>query len=175
MPSPSRRAWYESVRAHAALIELMDRELRADCGVPLAWYDVLVEVTHSPNGEIRMAELAERVLLSRSWLTRRVTQLEDAGLLERRAADNDQRGVCAALTPRGREIFTKMERSHAASIERHFSQHLPPEEAEVIARSFARISTSAIAALQSEGNLEGQAPHGPRRRRRRPALDDKPR
>jgi len=158
MPSLTRRAWYESVRAHAALVELMDRELRADCGIPLAWYDVLVEVAHAPGGAIRMAELAEQVLLSRSWLTRRVTQLENAGLLERRAADDDQRGVCAALTPHGRETFRKMERSHSASIERHFSRYLSAEEAEVIAQAFALIGSSAIEALQSEGHLGGHAP-----------------
>ena len=171
MPSVTRRAWYESVRAHAALVELMDRELRADCGIPLAWYDVLVEVAHSPNGAIRMADLAEQVLLSRSWLTRRVTQLEDAGLLERRAADEDLRGVCAALTPHGREIFRKMERSHSASIERHFSRYLSAEEAELIARAFARIGSSAIEALQNEGPPGGHATPGPRRRRRTGSVD----
>ena len=166
MPSLTRRAWYESLRAHAALVELMDQELRADCGIPLAWYDVLVEVAHSPNGAIRMADLAEQVLLSRSWLTRRVTQLENAGLLERRAADDDLRGVCAALTPHGRETFGKMERSHSASIERHFSRYLSAEEAELIARAFALIGSSAIEALQSEGHPDGHARASSRRRRR---------
>lgn len=165
MPFRSRRAWYESLRAHVALIELMDRELQADCGVPLAWYDVLVEVAHSPDGEIRMSELADRVLLSRSWLTRRVTQLEEAGLLRRRTAEGDQRGVCAALTPRGRETFRDMERSHSASIQRHFSRHLSPEDAEVIAQVFTRVATSALEALLGAERPGDAAPAARRHRR----------
>jgi DNA-binding MarR family transcriptional regulator len=54
--------------------------------VPIAWYDVLVEISHAPGHAIRMHELADKVLLSRSWLTRRVAQLKREGLVERRAA-----------------------------------------------------------------------------------------
>lgn len=147
MPSDSRRAWYQTLNAMTALVELMDRELRADCEVPLAFYDVLVEVYRSPGHCIRMSELADRVLLSRSWITRRVRQLEEAGLLTRTAAADDRRGITAELTPRGLTAFRAMESSHSASIERHFGAHVSAEEARLIARTFATIAAQARGTL----------------------------
>ena len=147
MLSGSRRAWYQTLNATTALLELMDRELQADCGVPLAFYDVLVEVYRAPGHCIRMSELADRVLLSRSWITRRVRQLEQAGLIARCASPDDGRGVTAALTPQGLEAFRAMDRSHAASIRRHFAAHLSAEEADQISRTFADIAAQARGAL----------------------------
>lgn len=149
MPPPRRprQAWYEATRAYGALLELMNRELLEDCGVPLVWYDVMVELARSPDHALRMSELADRVLLSRSWITRRVRQLEQAGMLERRRASEDQRGVIAALTPEGLQAFQRMEASHTASIERHFSRYLSGDDAAVISRTFATISRHARQAL----------------------------
>ena len=76
MPAPRRLAWYQTLRAYTVLLDIMDGELQAECGVPLAWYDVLIEISNAPGHAIRMNELADKVLLSRSWLTRRVAQLE---------------------------------------------------------------------------------------------------
>lgn len=143
MPSPARLAWYQTLNAMTALLELMDRELQQDCGVPLAWYDVLIEVYRSPDHSIRMSELADRVLLSRSWITRRVRQLEDAGLLTRTVAPDDQRGIIASLTPSGLYTFRKMERSHQASINRHFSTHVSDHDARLIEQRFAAIAAHA--------------------------------
>ena len=140
MPSAQRRAWYHALRAYTVLLEIMDAELQADCGVSLAWYDVLIEISKAPDQAIRMNDLADKVLLSRSWLTRRIAQLERAGLVQRRSANGDGRGVVAAMTTRGREAFVAMERSHARSIRRHFSDHLDDQEAEIVAAAFARIA-----------------------------------
>ena len=101
MPGSPRLAWYQALRAYTVLLDIMDAELRAECGVPLAWYDVLIEISNAQGQVIRMSDLADKVLLSRSWLTRRVAQLEQAGLVERRSASRDGRGIVAALTPRG--------------------------------------------------------------------------
>jgi DNA-binding MarR family transcriptional regulator len=147
VPNHTRRAWYQTLNAMTALLELMDRELRQDCGVPLSWYDVMIEVYRAPDHRIRMSELADRVLLSRSWITRRVRQLEDAGLLTRTIAPDDQRGVVASLTPSGLNKFRELERSHLASINRHFTTHLNDEDALVIERRFSTIATQARSAL----------------------------
>lgn len=147
MPRPTRTAWYQTLSAMTALLELMDRELKEDCGFPLAWYDVMIEVYRSPGHAIRMSELADRVLLSRSWITRRVRQLEDAGLLTRAPAPDDQRGIIASLTPSGLDTFRELERSHAASINRHFTAYLSRDDAQLIQQRFATIATQARAAL----------------------------
>ena len=146
-PSDKRLAWLRMLEAHTRLVVLMERDLRRDCGVPLAWYDVLIKVWLAPDHRIRMAELAEQVLLSRSWLTRRVVQLEDAGLVTRTEADDDGRGVVAEMTPAGLDMFARIEQSHARSIATHFSAHLSKDEAHVISTVFGRISAAGEAAL----------------------------
>ncbi len=125
----------------------MDDELRADCGVPLVWYDVLIKVWLSPGHSIRMSELADQVLLSRSWLTRRVVQLEQAGLVERTRTGDDGRGVVARMTERGVQQFQEMEVSHARSIAKHFSGHLNAQEAALIRSCFTRMAEHGRAAM----------------------------
>ena len=97
----------------------------------------------SPGHEIRMSTLADQVLLSRSWLTRRIIQLENAGLVEGRRSGEDGRGVVAALTPEGEKAFQAWEKSHARSIARHFSQQLDDDEAAVLQRSGAALARHA--------------------------------
>lgn len=140
MRDTKRGAWFDSFEGHEVLLQLMDDELRRDCGIPLAWYDVLIRIWLSPGQAIRMSELADQVLLSRSWLTRRVVKLEEAGLIERRPAEGDGRGVIASLTDRGRTRFAAFERSHARSIKEHFSDLLSDEEAAVVASCFRRLA-----------------------------------
>ncbi len=157
-----RSAWYESVRGHAVLIELMDQDLRRDCGTPLVWYDVLVEIAHAPGQAIRMRDLAEQVVLSRSWLTRRVGQLEEAGLVERLPDEMDGRGILAVLTAHGSERFREMERSHSRSISVHFSANIDEHDADVIAASFRRIAESGRGArLDRAEDLATSAPVRP--------------
>jgi DNA-binding MarR family transcriptional regulator len=151
-PSDKRLAWLRMLEAHTRLVALMERDLRRDCGVPLAWYDVLIKVWLAPGHRIRMAELAEQVLLSRSWLTRRVVQLEDAGLVTRTGADDDGRGVVAEMTPTGLETFARMEQSHAKSIATHFTAHLSQDEARVISTVFSRICAAGEAASTARPN-----------------------
>ena len=146
-PTGKRAAWLRSLEAQTYLVELMDRDLRRECDVPLAWYDVMIKIWVAPDHSIRMAELADQVLVSRSWLTRRVVQLENAGLVVRTSVGEDGRGVRASLTPAGLERFAEMERSHAASIETHFSAHLSAQEADVVSKVFARIASAGWASL----------------------------
>jgi DNA-binding MarR family transcriptional regulator len=149
--SPKRAAWYHSVRAHTAVLELMDEELKRACGYPLAYYDVLIEIWRAPDHALRMNELASKVLLSRSWVTRRVAQLERAGLVERRPSSDDDRGVLAVLTPAGVDAFKQMEKVHARSIERHFSSQLTTGQARLFAERLASIGDRARDALNARG------------------------
>jgi DNA-binding MarR family transcriptional regulator len=148
MPPPGKRAaWLRLLEAQTVLADLFDAELRRDCDVPVVWYDVMIKIWLAPDHAIRMSDLAEQVLLSRSWLTRRVAQLEKAGLVTRTNAGDDGRGVLAVMTERGRERFAEMERSHARSISTHFSRLLTAAEATVIEEACARIAASGRTAL----------------------------
>ena len=92
-----------------------------------------------------MAELADQVLLSRSWLTRRVMQLEAAGLVERRPSSEDGRGVSACLTRRGADVFAGAQRSHARSVRAHFADAVGAQEAAVLIEVFGRVTDRARA------------------------------
>ncbi len=139
----SRRAWYSSLRAHSALMELFERELQSSTGISLGWYDVLALLYLAPDHSMRMCDLADAVVTSRSWLTRRIDQLVKAGLVERVAADDDGRGVAAKLTREGRKTFIKIERVHGKSIDDHFSSLIDNSEARILIESMDRVAASA--------------------------------
>ena len=137
----------------------MDRELQRDYGVPLEWYDVLIKLWLAPGKRLRMSDLAEQALLSRSWLTRRVMQLEEGGLVLRYpAGPEDGRGVVAAMTDEGQRVFAELERSHARSIADHFSQFVTDEEAVIVARCLGRIAEAGRAALTEPIDSTASAP-----------------
>jgi DNA-binding MarR family transcriptional regulator len=93
--------WQRFLRAHATVMRRLEADLVVEQGLPLASYDVLVQLTQAPQRKLRMTELAERVLLSRSGLTRLVDRLERSGLVEREACPSDARGMFAVLTEAG--------------------------------------------------------------------------
>src|SRR5207237_2294677 len=85
--------WRSFLRAHAGVIRELGRELAAEAGLPLAWYDVLLQLAEAPGRRLRMAELADRVLLSRSGLTRLVDRLQAEQLVRREPSPDDARGI----------------------------------------------------------------------------------
>lgn len=137
---PKRAAFYSLLDSHDSLIRLLDDELMAECSVPLVWFDVLIKLWVAPNRSLLMSELADQVLLSRSWITRRVSQLERAGLVQRIGADGDGRKVVATFTSEGVEVFRRLERSHASSIRRHFSDLISEDEAAVVQAVLTRVA-----------------------------------
>jgi DNA-binding MarR family transcriptional regulator len=94
-------AWRTFLRAHATVVRRLETELVAEHDLPLASYDVLVQLSEAADRRLRMTELADRVLLSRSGLTRLADRLEREGLIERKACTSDARGTLAVLTPAG--------------------------------------------------------------------------
>jgi DNA-binding MarR family transcriptional regulator len=160
---PKRAAWRAVLFAQNALVRILDEELQQECGTSLPVYDVLIRIWLAPEHTLRMSELAESALLSRSWITRRVDRLEQSGLVERLSADDDGRGVCVRLTPAGEETFAWLDASHARSIERHFSSFVSEDEALVIARALNRITAAARQAQDpspTTGKLAGTTDDG---------------
>jgi DNA-binding MarR family transcriptional regulator len=147
-----RTAWYALVRAHSALTEITERRLEDETGMSLSWYDVLVNLYLAPGHAMRMSELAQHVLLSRSWLTRRVDQLVKAGLVERGTCPTgDGRGVMARLTRDGRKAFLRMERIHTRVLDEYFGAHLTDAEATTLRKVLERVDT--VARPVALGNL----------------------
>jgi DNA-binding MarR family transcriptional regulator len=100
-------AWRGLLRVHARLTKALDADLVREHGLPLSSYEVLLFLADAPEGRLRMSELADGVLLSRSGLTRLVDRMERQGLLRRERCDDDARGYHALITDEGRELFQR--------------------------------------------------------------------
>ena len=137
-------AWEAFVFAHAAAVGQIQRELSRENIVSLAWYDVLVALTNAPGGRLRLNELAERVVLSRSGLTRLLDRIEQAGLIRREPAPGDRRGAFAVLTREGERAQRQAWPYYAAGIARHFAQYLSEEEKRVLATALRRVRVEAM-------------------------------
>jgi DNA-binding MarR family transcriptional regulator len=132
-------AWRNFLTAHARVIDVIDRELVAAQRVPLHWYDVLIELVEAPDNRLRLHELAQRVVLSRSGLTRLLDKLENAGLLYREAAASDRRGAFAVLTEAGKDAVRHAWPVYAQAIARYFVPHMNEEEARIVRDVFSRV------------------------------------
>jgi len=136
------RAWRLYFESALALVDVLDDELERDAGIPLRWYDVLVHLEETPEG-LRMNELAERILYSKSGFTRVVDRMEEAALVRRVRPDNDRRSILVVLTDLGRETLERARSYHRDGIERHFSQHLSAHEIKALTRALEKITTHA--------------------------------
>lgn len=121
-------AWRSFLRAHARLVRVLETELVAEHPLSLGGYDVLVQLAEAPGRRLRMAELADAVLLSRSGVTRLVDRLEVAGMVTRERFTGDGRGVVAVLTTKGVDTLRSAARTHLAGVVRHFVDHFDAEE-----------------------------------------------
>lgn len=135
-------AWRAFLEAHAAVLRRLEEELREERGMPLSWYDALVQLSEA-GGRLRMGELADRLLLSRSATTRFADRLERAGLIERQTVEEDRRGTEVCLTPEGRRELRAAAPVHLRGIQRHFGAHLSHEEAEMLERVLSRLASAA--------------------------------
>jgi DNA-binding MarR family transcriptional regulator len=133
------RAWTLFLESYRRVIVALDDELQAERDLPLAYYDVLIQLFYAPDRRLRMNQLASVVLLSKSGLTRLVDRMEAAGLVERASSPTDRRGSFAVLTPRGEQVFRKAAPVHLDGIHRHFSCHLTATEAKTLARVLEKV------------------------------------
>lgn len=122
------RMWRKIVRVNAQLLSQLEATLVAEHGLALAEYDVLAQLADSPQRRLRMSELAQRVLLSRSGLTRLVDRMTTQGFIERQACLSDARGLYAVLTEAGYLRVRGATRSHYRSIHAHVLGMMSPHQ-----------------------------------------------
>ena len=120
------RAWQAMLHAHHDVIGTLDAELREEHDLSLADYDVLLRLARAPDRTLRMSELAERVMMSPSGLTRAVDRLVEARLIKRERFDGDGRVMLARLTESGRLLVRAAARTHLRGIREHFTGKLSP-------------------------------------------------
>ncbi len=122
------RIWRKLVQANAQLLGQLEANLMADHGLALAEYDVLARLADAPHQRLRMTELAQKVLLSRSGLTRLVDRMTMAGLIERQACVSDARGLYAVLTPAGYHRMHTASASHYRGIHTYLLGQMSPQQ-----------------------------------------------
>ena len=121
------------------MVKALDAELDATHGIGLTSYEVLMYLADSPEGQMRMHDLAASVLLSRSGLTRLVDRLARDGLIERKACESDARGAFAVLTPAGRERLNTARRTHLDGVRRHFIEYLADDELDALGEIWEKV------------------------------------
>lgn len=137
-------AWRSYVETYATLMAALEADL-APTGLNLGDYQVLVYLSESDDQAMRMCDLAQRLQLSPSGLTRRLDGLVDAGLVERRPSESDRRVMLAAITPRGRALLEEAAPIHVESVRRRMLDHVDASELAVLARVFGKIRDALAA------------------------------
>lgn len=145
-PSAAELAvWRHFLRAHALVVRALEAELLAEQDLPLSWYDVLVQLAEAPERRLRMTDLADRVLLSRSGLTRLVDRLAAAGLVRRVRAEDDARGTYTVLTPEGLSRLRQAAPVHLRGIAQHMTGRLDPGELQALGAALAKVADAEAA------------------------------
>lgn len=139
-------AWRSFLETHALVMRRLEAELQEETGLPLAWFDVLYQISQAPDQRLRMQELAQKLLISRSGFTRLSDRMEGAGLIERTACPTDRRGIFVVLTPAGEEALTEAMPIHVQGIARHFADPLDDNAAIELKDALDRIRTTTEAA-----------------------------
>jgi DNA-binding MarR family transcriptional regulator len=136
---PAVDAWRGLLVAHSRLVPAVEADLRAAGQVPLSWYDVLLELNAAPDRRLRMSELGQRTVLSRTRVSRVVDELAAAGLAERRPDQADGRSSFAALTPAGREALRRAWPVYRQAIHRQLTARLTPQQCRELAALLGQV------------------------------------
>jgi DNA-binding MarR family transcriptional regulator len=139
LETPEIRAWAQLLRAHAALTRRFTSQLFEEHGLTLNDYEVLLHLAHAPDRRLRRVDLAERVLLTPSGITRLLEGLERAGYVGRATCESDARVAYAVLTDEGHDKLREAAPTHVGGIRELFGERLTPAELEVLAGFLERL------------------------------------
>jgi DNA-binding MarR family transcriptional regulator len=135
------KAWRRYIIASRRLLEALDNDLEShDLSMPD--YEILALLSDAPDRKMRMSELADIALLSRSRLSHRMKVMEKAGWVKREACPSDKRGYFAVMTPKGWKLIVAAAPDHVNSVRARFVDHLSKADQELVATIFARVEES---------------------------------
>ena len=132
-------AWQAVLRAQNRALRAIEQDLHDKGLIPLSWYDVLLELNAAPGRQLRMQDLAARVVLSRTRVSRLVSELERVGYIERVPDPDDGRATLARITPEGRAARRNAAPVYLAGIEKHFNRHLTAAQQDAVAKGLQRV------------------------------------
>jgi len=161
--------WALFLTTHAVLVERIEERLAQASLPPLGWYDVLWALERADDQRARMSELADKVVLSRSNLTRLVDRLEDAKLVVRERSEEDRRGAYAVLTEKGKVMRKQMWPIYQSAIRDLFEKIITNDEAEVVGAVLRRLLDAGRSQQNSTSAAvsAAAAPPGEKRLRKR--------
>ncbi len=136
---PEQDAWRAFITGTRRLLERLERDFKSH-GLSHDDYGVLVALSEADGGRLRMAELADQSVESRSRLSHHIGRMESKGLVSRESCPNDRRGFFAVLTDDGRAVMEETSPHHVAGVRAHFLDQVEPDELAVISRAFGRIN-----------------------------------
>jgi len=131
--------WRSFLQTHSTVVKYLERRMEEQHGLPLAWWDVLLQLAEGPDGRLRMGELAESVLLTRSGITRLVDRMIVEGLVDREPCAGDRRGYYAVITQKGRDTIERVGPDHSRDAWEVFLGHINEEEAVLMGKVFNRV------------------------------------
>jgi DNA-binding MarR family transcriptional regulator len=132
-------AWAAVLHVHAALVPALDQLLTQSAGLPLSWYDVLLELAAAPERRLLMGELGQRVVLSRTRVSRIVDELRTAGLVRKESNPRDGRSSYAVLTEEGLARYRAAAPIYLDGIEREFAAALTDDELTAVATALRKV------------------------------------
>jgi DNA-binding MarR family transcriptional regulator len=132
-------AWLNLIQTNRVVSDVLEAGVEAAAGLSLAEYELLNRISHSPEGRLRMADLASLLLVSKSGVTRLVDRVEQAGLVKREFSPEDRRVTFAAITGDGREALDKASPAFEIGLARSFSDHLEDSDVEGLRAALRKV------------------------------------
>ena len=136
---PRLETWRSFLVAHAQIRRQLEREPQAEQSLGLGEYEVLLLLARADDRQLRMSELADRLVLSRSGVTRLVDRLEAEALVARTSCATDRRGSWATLTDAGHLRLRRAAPTHLRGVGEHFLDRIPPAELDALQRTLDRV------------------------------------
>ena len=139
-----QKMWRGYLDSTRLLLRALDRQLAAESGISLADFEVLALLSEAPQGRMRMTELAEVTMTTRSGVTRAVSRLANAGWVRRVECEEDKRGLYAELTDAGTAKLTSASPGHVAAVRRNVFDLLSPRDVGLFAHAYAQIRDNLL-------------------------------
>ena len=150
-----QRTWRAFLTAQRLLFDRLERQVQRDAGIPMAYFEILVQLSEAPNRTLRMSQLADSSLTSRSRLSHAVARLEAAGWVRRRACAEDRRGAWAELTPAGLAKLEDTAPGHVETVRADLFDALTAAQ-----QAALRDASEALVAHLCDGNPAGDGTPG---------------
>jgi DNA-binding MarR family transcriptional regulator len=144
-----QRSWRAWLSASLLLHDRLTREMQAQHGLTMADYEILVRLSEIPDRRMRMSDLAQVTLSSRSRLSHQIDRMEKAGLVERQHCTDDRRGAFAVLTDRGWSTLVAAAPDHVTSVRDHLVDQLSPKEFAALGAACQKVSDHLAATEQA--------------------------